>query len=322
MAVGCGRRWTDFSVSLSHEESAMPRPTSDGDPVHSTEGEGLLGRLADGDRAALATIYERHGAAAFAQAERLCGAQAAAVVVDAACLGLWRQARAGHADGGGGVGERLLRLARQHALDRLHDAGQRRPCAGDATPPLPPSLIELGDDEARGALEAAPPTERHCLELAYLEGLSVAEIATRTRRPTGAVTDDLRRGLECVRPHLVAGVADVPGLRVVLGVQSGVVVVSVCGELDLAAAPRIADTLRFVAYAPRPVLVDLCDTTLLDSAGLTAVTAASAEITRSGRRFAVACAERGPVARVLALIESHALRAWPDRATALGALRS
>jgi anti-anti-sigma factor len=68
--------------------------------------------------------------------------------------------------------------------------------------------------------------------------------------------------------------------------------------------------------------VDLCDTTFLDSSGLRAVLVASGEVTGQGRRFAVACAEGGAVARLLELTGTEGLLStWPDRASALRALR-
>lgn len=62
----------------------------------------------------------------------------------------------------------------------------------------------MSDPDARAALSAAPPAERQCLELAYLDGLSVGEIATLYRLPVAAVCDYLRRGREGVRRRLAS----------------------------------------------------------------------------------------------------------------------
>lgn len=64
------------------------------------------------------------------------------------------------------------------------------------------SLIELSDDDAHAALAAVAPAERHCLELVYLDGLSIAEIAALTRLPAVTVSDRLRRGSSGVHRHL------------------------------------------------------------------------------------------------------------------------
>lgn len=113
-----------------------------------------------------------------------------------------------------------------------------------------------------------------------------------------------------------------PEFRVSTSTQSGVVVIYVRGELDLAAAPEVATLLQFVAYESRAVLVDLCDTTFMDTGGLRALLTANTQITRSGRRFAIACPQRGAVARLLELTGTRTLlSAWPDRVTAISALR-
>jgi len=171
------------------------------DPVEAATDELLLGRLAGGDRAALAAIYDRHGEAAFAVAHDTCGA-AAQDIVEEAFLVLWRQARAGRV---GYARTRLLRITRKRALERQHATGRRLP-GGDGGPARarPPSIIELSDPDARAALSAAPPAERQCLELAYLDGLSVGEIATLYRLPVAAVCDYLRRGREGVRRRLAS----------------------------------------------------------------------------------------------------------------------
>lgn len=173
-----------------------------GGQVAWTDDARLLARLADGERGALTEIYDRHGGAALALAAQTCNAHAAADVVDQACLALWRQARAGH--GTGPSRTRLLRLTRQHALNRLHDdhhhlAGHIGPATA-ATSWV--SLIELSDPDAHATLRRVPPAERQCVTLAYLDGLSIGQIATLTGLPCATVSDHLRRGVDHARHHL------------------------------------------------------------------------------------------------------------------------
>lgn len=174
------------------------------DPVEAASDELLLGRLAGGDREALAAVYARHSDDAFALAHEICG-RAAQDIVDGAFLALWRQARAGRV---GYARTRLLRIIRTRALERQHATGRRLP-GGDRGPARtrPPSLIELSDADARAALNAVAPAERQCLELAYLDGMSAGEIAALYRLPVGAVCDYLRRGAEDVRRRLSSGQA-------------------------------------------------------------------------------------------------------------------
>lgn len=183
--------------------TASPHSTNDCGPDGSTEDAQLLARLAGGDRGALTQIYERHADEALTLAGQICGAHAPDVV-DAACLTLWRQARAGHRDGPSRT--RLLRLTRQRALDRLSDDHQRvaRGTGPGTRPTSSISLIELNDAEAHASLQAVPPAERHCVRLAYLDGLSVGQIAALTGLPPATISDHLRRGIDHARRHLTA----------------------------------------------------------------------------------------------------------------------
>lgn len=185
-------------VPGGHVAAASPDSTERFDAVGTRGDDLLLGRLAGGDRQALAVMYHRHADAAYAVARELCG-RGAQDIVEGAFLALWRQARAGRV---GYARSRLLRITRQRALDRLHETG-RPMIAGRATADARPlSLIELSDRDARAALALAPPAERECVRLAYFDGMSAAEISTLTRLPACTVSDRLTRGMIGVRRRL------------------------------------------------------------------------------------------------------------------------
>jgi anti-sigma B factor antagonist len=76
--------------------------------------------------------------------------------------------------------------------------------------------------------------------------------------------------------------------------------VRVTGELDLATAPRLMQTLRQAEDRARRVVLDLRDVTFMDTSGLHVIEDASVRATSAGRKLVLV---RGPsqVERVLAL---------------------
>lgn len=98
----------------------------------------------------------------------------------------------------------------------------------------------------------------------------------------------------------------------------GDVSIVVCrGELDAATAPGLRDVLAGIEEDD--VLVDLCDTTFVDSTGLSTLLNALRRLTREERRLVVVCPS-GAVRRTLRLTHLvDTLRVAEDRP---GALRS
>jgi len=92
------------------------------------------------------------------------------------------------------------------------------------------------------------------------------------------------------------------------------------GELDLAAAPRLATVLSMAVASPEPaVVLDLASTTFIDSTALGAIMAASNEAETAGKRLLVAVAD-GPVRRLLEITNlTGRFRIYPDRESALAA---
>src|SRR5215208_3419361 len=83
--------------------------------------------------------------------------------------------------------------------------------------------------------------------------------------------------------------------------EEGVHVVEPRGDVDLASAPALSSVLREeVADGPEEVVVDLTETTHLDSTGVAVLLNAQRRLTRAGSRFAVV-APAGPPRRVLEL---------------------
>ena len=159
----------------------------------------LLERVARGDVAALRTIYEQHASRAITIAYRILrNKEEAEDVVQETFLEVWR--RSGQFDPGrGGAVAWVVTIARSRAIDRLRArniAGRTIATAADETigllpvaPPSPAVETQRKRDEKRvaAALSTLPPAQRRTIELAYFEGLSQSEIATKTASPLGTV---------------------------------------------------------------------------------------------------------------------------------------
>jgi anti-sigma B factor antagonist len=90
------------------------------------------------------------------------------------------------------------------------------------------------------------------------------------------------------------------------------------GEIDMATAPLLRDALAAVHDAD--VLVDLRDTTFVDSTGLSALLNALRRLTRAGRRLAIACPP-GAVRETIRLTDLvETLRVADDERAALALL--
>jgi len=159
----------------------------------------LLERVARGDVGALRTIYDQHASRAITIAFRILrNREEAEDIVQETFLEVWRRA-AQFDPGRGGAVAWVVTIARSRAIDRLRArtiAGRTIASASEDAdgllppPPASPALeTERRRDERRvaEALGALPPAQRRTIELAYFEGLSQSEIATKTASPLGTV---------------------------------------------------------------------------------------------------------------------------------------
>lgn len=102
---------------------------------------------------------------------------------------------------------------------------------------------------------------------------------------------------------------------------SGFVLVRLAGEIDMSQESPVQRAFaRALAAGPAPVLVDLCDLRFLAVVGADWLDSAIRELTAQGRAVAVVCASRGPVWRILTLLELD--RRWPVHHDATHAVMS
>jgi len=167
----------------------------------------LVAKMADGDRSALATLYSRHSSVLMGLALRIVRSRLEAEdLLHDVFLEAWRSAKSFDPKRGR-VRTWLAIRMRSRALDLQKSARVSRN-AGDA------GLDQLVDDRTgaspdharvREALAALGPEQRRMLELAYFEGLSCSEIATRVATPIGTVKSRIAAGLERLRGRLTGG---------------------------------------------------------------------------------------------------------------------
>ena len=100
----------------------------------------------------------------------------------------------------------------------------------------------------------------------------------------------------------------------------GALLVTASGELDLAAAPRLATVLSIATAGAEPcVVLDLTDVDFIDSTALGAIMHASTEVEAMGKQMLVVALE-GPVRRLLEITNlTGRFRVYPSRDEALAA---
>lgn len=173
-----------------------------------------VNRMAQGDAAALAELYDSHGAAVYTLALRIVRhASDAEEVVQEVFAQAWRQAPRYDAARATVPGW-LMMMTRARALDAWR-AKQARPDVRHAVavvpdvPALGPGqealiLTQEAIAQVRQALRDLSEPLRIPLELAYYEGLSQSEIATRLGQPLGTVKTRMRTALAQLRAALWA----------------------------------------------------------------------------------------------------------------------
>jgi len=170
----------------------------------------LVSRMARGDRAALAALYERHAPRLLALALRILGNRSEAedllhdVFVEA-----WRSA-ASYSPERGTVSTWLGLRTRSRAIDRRRAAPGRNVTHFDdlkVPEPSDPSAdpARTSDHEKlRRALGCMSLEEQQVIVLGYFEGLSSSEIAERVGAPIGTVKSRTRTALAKLRNWFAA----------------------------------------------------------------------------------------------------------------------
>jgi RNA polymerase sigma factor (sigma-70 family) len=180
-------------------------------PEGQSEAE-LMRQVAAGEIGGLETLYDRYHAMAYALALRITTeAGLAEDVVQDSFLGLWRNAGR-YAENRGSVRGWLLAIVRHRAIDAIRRNRGGSQLGDDPDEAIPPALTlpdiwpevagRLDSEQVRAALAHLPEAQREVIELAYFDGLTQREIATRTGAPLGTVKSRMRLGLVALRHEL------------------------------------------------------------------------------------------------------------------------
>jgi RNA polymerase sigma-70 factor (ECF subfamily) len=172
----------------------------------------LLRRIASADLVAFEAIYDMYGSVAYSVALRITFDEALAQdIVQDAFLSVWRHA-AGFDASRGSVKTWLLSIVHNRAIDEVRRRRKTEALPGvEDDPPSPLILPDLWGEVAarldattvREAFAELPEPQREALRLAYFDGLTQEEIASRTGTPLGTVKSRVRLGLAGLRRLLV-----------------------------------------------------------------------------------------------------------------------
>ncbi|HEV2911941.1 MAG TPA: sigma-70 family RNA polymerase sigma factor [Pyrinomonadaceae bacterium] len=175
-----------------------------------TSDSDLLHAIARGDEAALASLYDRYRLILFGLILRILHSRPEAEdVLQDVFIQVWRRAR-DFDESRGRAFTWLVTLARSRTIDRLRSLNSRQRTANEAVEAAPGSVSDAAEDAfkseqrevVRNALRELPAEQREALVLAYFEGLTQTEIASRTGSPLGTVKTRMRSGMTKLRAVL------------------------------------------------------------------------------------------------------------------------
>jgi len=177
-----------------------------------TDDNGLMRRVAEGDRSALAALYDRHARAAYSLATRLVGPAGAEEIFHDAFVALVE--RPGSFDAARGIFRNWFLTTVHHRCINQLRTRNRTTADEDALAALPDPapepvdavLRQLEDATVRVALQRLPPAQQEVLVLAYYGGLSQSVLAARLQVPLGTVKARMRRGLMALRGAVLGDV--------------------------------------------------------------------------------------------------------------------
>lgn len=174
----------------------------------------ILSRVASGDQDAFARLFDRHSPKVLGLLIRTLGdREEAEEVLQEVFLQAWEQADR-YQQGRSSPKGWLFMMARSRALDRMRSRGARmrrednvaKAASGQGMAPVGTRRLEARERQRKVqcALDTLPDEQRRCLEMAYFEGLTQSQIATRLDVPLGTVKSRILLGMKKLKQALDA----------------------------------------------------------------------------------------------------------------------
>jgi RNA polymerase sigma-70 factor (ECF subfamily) len=163
----------------------------------------LIASVANGDRAAFASLYDALSPTIFGVVRRvLRDPSQAEEVTQEVFVEIWKQATRFDAERGS-VRTWAVTIAHRRAVDRVRSEQshrERQVTVGAASLEVPPSpeddAVEAEDRQrARAAMDRLPAAQREALELAFYDGLTHVQISEHLGVALGTVKTRIRDGL-------------------------------------------------------------------------------------------------------------------------------
>ncbi len=162
-----------------------------------------------GDRQALKSLYDREARWLLGVALRIVREkQLAEDIVQDAFLLIWQRAETFNASLGSARGW-IYTIVRHRALDEVRRPGFKRKVEVEDVQSLVWQTEQSPEDRAidgleklEKCLEQLDPARRECIEAAFLEGYTQAELSARLDKPLGTIKSWIRRGLLTLRECL------------------------------------------------------------------------------------------------------------------------
>ena len=186
-------------------------------PTQDTGDTELIERIQRREPDGLAAAYDRYGPITYSLFVRITRDRTMAEDLQQELfMRIWNRARDFDATRGS-FGVWIVSIARNMAIDHLRSAQARFNMKLRPIDNLDPSLFsqKAGEQESlidrtrrvKAAFSSLNENERKVLELAYFEGFSQSEIASRLQEPLGTVKTWTRSGLGRLRIAMKAGAA-------------------------------------------------------------------------------------------------------------------